>query len=34
METLQYGALRQACLGAVAAGFTYAVGLAIGVGVP
>jgi VIT1/CCC1 family predicted Fe2+/Mn2+ transporter len=27
-----YGAVRQVCLGAVAAGFTYAVGLAIGVG--
>ena len=27
-----YGALRQVCLGAVAAGFTYAVGVAIGVG--
>ena len=29
-----YGALRQVCLGAVAAGFTYAVGLVIGVGAP
>ena len=29
-----YGALRQVCLGAVAAGFTYAVGLLIGVGAP
>ena len=29
-----YGALRQVCLGAVAAGFTYAVGLMIGVGAP
>jgi len=29
-----YGALRQVCLGPVAAGFTYAVGLLIGVGAP
>ena len=29
-----YGALRQVCLGAVAAGFTYAVGLVIGGSAP
>ena len=29
-----YGALRQVCLGALAAGFTYAVGIVIGVGAP